>query len=68
VERIFTKPSDGNHRGGIATGWQQSHSLFFNHVSKHKDIKERFLVELAPNYKTTAAYLVQMLVATFKCQ
>ena len=38
---------------------------FFNHVSKHKDIEDRSLVELAPNYETVAAYLVQMLEARF---
>jgi hypothetical protein len=38
---------------------------FFNHVSKHKDIEDRSLVELAPNYETAAAYLVQMLEARF---
>ena len=38
---------------------------FFNHVSKHEDIEERSLAELAPNYETAAAYLVQMLEARF---
>ena len=38
---------------------------FFNHVSKHKDIKDKSLIELAPNYETAAAYLVQMLEARF---
>lgn len=38
---------------------------FFNHVSKHKDIEDRSLLELAPNYETAAAYLVQMLEARF---
>jgi hypothetical protein len=38
---------------------------FFNHVSTHKDIEERSLVQLAPNYETVAAYLVQMLEARF---
>ena len=38
---------------------------FFNHVSKHKDIEDKSLVELAPNYETAAAYLVQMLEARF---
>ena len=36
---------------------------FFNHVSKHEDIEDKSLVELAPNYETAAAYLVQMLEA-----
>jgi hypothetical protein len=38
---------------------------FFNHVSKHKDIEDRSLAELAPNYETVAAYLVHMLEARF---
>jgi hypothetical protein len=38
---------------------------FFNHVSKHKDIEDRSLAELAPNYETAAAYLVHMLEARF---
>ena len=38
---------------------------FFNHVSKHKDIKDRSLAELAPNYEIAAASLVHMLEARF---
>jgi hypothetical protein len=38
---------------------------FFNHVSKHKDIEDRSLAKLAPNYETAAAYLVHMLEARF---
>ena len=38
---------------------------FFNHVSKHEDIEDRSLAELAPNYETAAAQLVQMLEARF---
>jgi hypothetical protein len=38
---------------------------FFNHVSKHKDIEDVSLAELAPNYETAAAYLVHMLEARF---
>jgi hypothetical protein len=38
---------------------------FFNHVSKHKDIEDRSLAELAPSYKIAAAYLVHMLEARF---
>ena len=38
---------------------------FFNHVSKHEDIEDRSLVELAPNYETAATLLVQMLEARF---
>ena len=38
---------------------------FFNHVSKHEDIENRSLAELAPGYETAAAQLVQMLEARF---
>ena len=38
---------------------------FFNHVSKHKDIEDRSLAELAPNYEIAAASLVHMLEASF---
>jgi hypothetical protein len=38
---------------------------FFNHVSKLKDVEDRSLAELAPNYETAAAYLVHMLEARF---
>jgi hypothetical protein len=38
---------------------------FFNHVSKHKDVEDRSLAELAPSYKVAAAYLVHMLEARF---
>ena len=38
---------------------------FFNHVSKHKDIEDRSLVELASDYETAVDYLVQMLEARF---
>src|SRR3954470_11909593 len=38
---------------------------FFNHVSKHEDIEDRFLAELAPNYEIDAASLVHMLEARF---
>jgi hypothetical protein len=37
---------------------------FFNHVSKHKDVEDRSLVELAPSYEVVAAY-VHMLEARF---
>jgi hypothetical protein len=36
---------------------------FFNHVSKHKDVEDRSLAELAPSYEVPAAYLVHMLEA-----
>jgi hypothetical protein len=38
---------------------------FFNHVSKHKDVEDRSLTELAPSYEIDAAYLVHMLEARF---
>src|SRR3954466_6230876 len=38
---------------------------FFNHVSKHEDIEDRSIAELAPNYEITAASLVHMLEARF---
>ena len=38
---------------------------FFNHVSKHEDIEDRSLPELAPNYEISAASLVHMLEARF---
>jgi hypothetical protein len=38
---------------------------FFKHVSKHRDVEDRSLVELAPSYEVPAAYLVNMLEARF---
>ena len=38
---------------------------FFNHVSKHDDIEDKSIVELAPNYEIAAASLVHMLEARF---
>jgi hypothetical protein len=38
---------------------------FFNHVSKHKDVEDRSLAELAPSFEVAAAYLVHMLEARF---
>ena len=38
---------------------------FFNHVSKHEDIEDKPLVELAPDYETAVTCLVQMLEARF---
>jgi hypothetical protein len=38
---------------------------FFNHVSKHKDVEDRSLTELAPSYVVATAYLVHMLEARF---
>ena len=38
---------------------------FFNHVSKHENFEDRSIAELAPNYETVVAQLVQMLEARF---
>src|SRR4051812_27495160 len=38
---------------------------FFNHVSKHEVIEDRFIAELAPNFKIAVASLVHMLEARF---
>jgi hypothetical protein len=38
---------------------------FFNHVSKHKDVEDRSLAELAPSYEVAAIYVVHMLEARF---
>jgi hypothetical protein len=38
---------------------------FFNHISMHKEVEEKSLVELAPSYEVTSAYLVHMLEARF---
>jgi hypothetical protein len=38
---------------------------FFNHISMHKDVEEKSLVELAPSYEVSSAYLVHMLEARF---
>jgi hypothetical protein len=38
---------------------------FFNHISMHKDVEDRSLVELAPSYEVAVAYLVHMLEARF---
>ena len=38
---------------------------FFNHVSKHEDIKDKSIAELAPNYEIAAASLVHILEAMF---
>jgi hypothetical protein len=34
---------------------------FFNHISMHKEVEEKSLVELAPSYEVASAYLVHML-------
>src|SRR3954462_3149147 len=38
---------------------------FFNYVSKHEDIEDKSITELAPNYEIAAASLVHMLEARF---
>jgi hypothetical protein len=38
---------------------------FFNHISMHKEVEEKSLVELAPSYEVASAYLVHMLEARF---
>src|SRR3954462_15177317 len=38
---------------------------FFNHVSKHEDIEDKSITELAPNYEIVVASLVHMLEARF---
>ena len=38
---------------------------FFDHVSKHEDIENISITELAPDYETATAQLVQMLEARF---
>jgi hypothetical protein len=38
---------------------------FFNHVSKHKDVEDRSLEQLAPSYEISATYLVHILEARF---
>jgi hypothetical protein len=38
---------------------------FFNHISMHKDVEEKSLVELAPSIEVASAYLVHMLEVRF---
>src|SRR3954453_21813762 len=38
---------------------------FFDHISKHVDIEDKFIVDLAPNYEIAAASLVHLLEARF---
>jgi hypothetical protein len=38
---------------------------FFNHISMHKEVEKKSLVELAPSIEVASAYLVYMLEATF---
>jgi hypothetical protein len=36
---------------------------FFNHISMHKEVEEKSLVELAPSIEVASAYLIHMLEA-----
>jgi hypothetical protein len=38
---------------------------FINHISMHKEVEEKSLVELAPSYEVASAYLIHMLKARF---
>jgi hypothetical protein len=38
---------------------------FFNHISMHKEVEEKSLVELAPCIEVASAYLIHMLEARF---
>jgi hypothetical protein len=38
---------------------------FFNHISMHKDVEEKYLAELAPSYEVASTYLIHMLEAMF---
>jgi hypothetical protein len=38
---------------------------FFNHISMHKEVEEKSLVEIAPSYEVASAHLVHMLEARF---
>jgi hypothetical protein len=38
---------------------------FFNHISMHEEVEEKYLVELAPSYEVASAHLVHMLEARF---
>ena len=38
---------------------------FFNHVSKHKNLDDKSIAELAPNYEMASTSLVHMLEARF---
>jgi hypothetical protein len=39
--------------------------LFFNHISMHEDVEDKYLADLAPSYEVASAYLVHMLEARF---
>jgi hypothetical protein len=38
---------------------------FFNHISMHKEVEEKSLVELAPCIEVASAYLIHMLETRF---
>jgi hypothetical protein len=38
---------------------------FFNHISMHKEVEEKSLVELDPSYEVASAYLIHMLETRF---
>jgi hypothetical protein len=38
---------------------------FFNHISMHKEVEKKSLVELAPSIEIASAYLIHMLEARF---
>jgi hypothetical protein len=38
---------------------------FFNHISMHKEVEKKSLVELAPSYEVASAYLIHMLETRF---
>jgi hypothetical protein len=38
---------------------------FFNHISMHKEVEEKSLVELAPSIEVASAYLIHMLETRF---
>jgi hypothetical protein len=38
---------------------------FFNHISMHKEVEEKSLVELAPSIEVASSHLIHMLEARF---
>jgi hypothetical protein len=38
---------------------------FFNHISMHKEVEEKSLVELSPSIEVASAYLIHMLETRF---
>jgi hypothetical protein len=38
---------------------------FFNHISMHKEVEEKPLIELAPSIEVASAYLIHMLETRF---